>query len=76
MHWGKREGQGSAKVGARDKTREETQGLSIPEASKRERVLDAAERLFAEGGFHGVLMRYRGGRRTLASASMSAAVTM
>ncbi|AOY95860.1 TetR family transcriptional regulator [Cupriavidus sp. USMAA2-4] len=28
-----------------------------PEASKRERVLDAAERLFAEGGFDGVSMR-------------------
>ncbi|AJG19395.1 Transcriptional regulator, TetR family [Cupriavidus basilensis] len=29
----------------------------IPEASKRERVLDAAERLFAQGGFDGVSMR-------------------
>ncbi|MDF3832340.1 TetR/AcrR family transcriptional regulator, partial [Cupriavidus basilensis] len=30
---------------------------AAPEASKRERVLQAAERLFAEGGFDGVSMR-------------------
>ncbi|WP_416047034.1 TetR/AcrR family transcriptional regulator [Cupriavidus basilensis] len=44
-------------VGARGMAREEAQELPIPEASKRERVLDAAERLFAEGGFDGVSMR-------------------
>ncbi len=40
------------------------------ETSKRERVLDVAERLFAEGGFDGVSMAFRCGilrrRQTLA----------
>lgn len=39
------------------RARKAVQAPPIPEASKRERVLDAAERLFAEGGFDGVSMR-------------------
>ncbi|WP_439686169.1 HTH tetR-type domain-containing protein [Cupriavidus oxalaticus] len=44
-------------VGARSRARGHAQDAAAPEASKRERVLDAAERLFAEGGFDGVSMR-------------------
>ncbi|WP_434033096.1 TetR/AcrR family transcriptional regulator [Cupriavidus sp. a3] len=44
-------------AGARGKARDAAQEAPAPEASKRERVLDAAERLFAEGGFDGVSMR-------------------
>ncbi|CAG9182475.1 MULTISPECIES: TetR/AcrR family transcriptional regulator [Cupriavidus] len=44
-------------AGARSKARKPAQESPVPEASKRERVLDAAERLFAEGGFDGVSMR-------------------
>ena len=42
---------------ARGSAREAGLAAPVPEASKRERVLDAAERLFAEGGFDGVSMR-------------------
>ncbi|WP_052494570.1 TetR/AcrR family transcriptional regulator [Cupriavidus basilensis] len=44
-------------IGARSRAREQVLASPIPEASKRERVLDAAERLFAQGGFDGVSMR-------------------
>ncbi|WP_175856469.1 TetR/AcrR family transcriptional regulator [Burkholderia anthina] len=39
------------------KVRAQEQAQPATEGSKRERVLDAAERLFAEGGFDGVSMR-------------------
>ena len=42
---------------ARSTTRGRETDVPAPEASKRERVLDAAEQLFAEGGFDGVSMR-------------------
>ncbi|TDF62198.1 TetR/AcrR family transcriptional regulator [Cupriavidus sp. L7L] len=44
-------------VGARSRVQRHEPDSPAPEASKRERVLDAAERLFAEGGFDGVSMR-------------------
>lgn len=42
---------------ARSRSRGHAAEAPAPEASKRERVLDAAEGLFAEGGFDGVSMR-------------------